>query len=74
MQYFCIAKRTQERDNWEIQMKRDPNTQPTKSSFLGICGMSQQLLTALRELAKRNHRSLAGEVRSILSEHVKEAK
>jgi len=55
-------------------MKRDPNTQPARSSFLGICGMSQQLLTALRELAKRNHRSLAGEVRNILSDHVKEAK
>ena len=55
-------------------MKRDPNTVLPKRPFIGISGLSEQLLAALRELAKRNHRSLAGEVRSILSEHVKEAK
>jgi plasmid stability protein len=55
-------------------MKRTRNTTPAKPANIGISGLSEEMLTALRELAKRNHRSLAGEVRSILEEHVRGAK
>jgi plasmid stability protein len=43
---------------------------PAKQAMIGLCGVSEKLKAALRELARRNNRSLSGEVRAILEAHI----
>lgn len=39
---------------------------PAKPVIIGLCGVPEELKNALRESARRNNRSLSGEIRAIL--------
>jgi plasmid stability protein len=41
-----------------------------KPVIIGLCGVPEQLKHALQEAARRNNRSLSGEIRAILEAHV----
>ena len=44
-----------------------------KRTFIGVSGITHDLLAELRAQAQRNNRSLSGELRHILQEHLSEA-
>jgi plasmid stability protein len=41
-----------------------------KLAYIGVSGLSPELMNALRERAKRNNRSLSGELRAIIAEAI----
>jgi len=44
--------------------------QTKKRTFIGVSGLTHDLLDELRAQAQRNNRSLSGELRHILQEHL----